>query len=76
MTTTLEDLKILRLRDVKQQIGLGRSSIYQMVKDGVFPRPVTLGYRSVGWLACDICEWLQAKRAGISYKQKPVSESR
>lgn len=70
MNATLEELKILRLRDVKQQIGLGRSSIYQMVKDGVFPKPVYLSCRSIGWHACDICEWLQAKRAGIAYKQQ------
>ena len=62
MTTTLEDLAILRLPDVKRLTGLGRSSIYQMMKDGIFPRSVALGYRAVGWTACDIRAWLQARR--------------
>lgn len=61
MTPTLEDLAILRLGDVKRLTGLCRSSIYQMMKDGLFPRSISLGYRAVGWTTGDIRAWLQAK---------------
>jgi len=70
MTPTLEDLAILRLSEVKRLTGLGRSSIYQMMKDGIFPRSFTLGYRAVGWMACDIRAWLEAKRNGTAYLQQ------
>lgn len=71
MTMTLEDLAMLRLEDVKRLTGLCRSTIYQMMKDGLFPRPVPLGYRSVGWPACDIRAWLEAKRdGGISAQEQ------
>ena len=61
MTADLEDLAILRLPEVKRLTGLGRSSIYQMIKDGVFPRPVSLSLRAVGWTAGDIRLWLEAR---------------
>jgi len=61
MSTNLEDLAILRLPEVKRLTGLGRSSIYQMIKDGVFPRPVSLSLRAVGWTAGDIRLWLETR---------------
>lgn len=45
---------ILRRKQVEQAVGLSRSTIYQRVKDGTFPRPVPLGGRMVGWRAADI----------------------
>ena len=62
MPTTLDELAVLRLADVKRLTGLCKSSIYQMMKNGNFPRRVVLGCRAVGWMACDIHAWLHAKR--------------
>jgi prophage regulatory protein len=50
---------ILRLPAVKSTTGLSRSTIYLRVAQGSFPRPVSLGERSVGWLEEEIQEWLQ-----------------
>jgi prophage regulatory protein len=49
---------ILRLPSVKARTGLSRSTIYQRIKEGSFPRPVNLGARAVGWLESEIEEWL------------------
>lgn len=49
---------VLRLVDVKRRIGLSRSTIYSRVRDGSFPRPVSLGGRAVGWIESDIQSWL------------------
>ncbi|RCI71322.1 AlpA family phage regulatory protein [Pseudomonas aeruginosa] len=46
-------MKILRLKTVIDCTGLARSTIYKYVAEGSFPRPVSLGDRSVGWL--DMC---------------------
>jgi len=51
--------KILRLPSVKQQTGLSRSTIYLRVKEGQFPKPVSLGGRSVGWIESEIQAWLE-----------------
>ncbi|MBN7129798.1 helix-turn-helix transcriptional regulator [Burkholderia multivorans] len=45
---------ILRRKQVEQVVGLSRSTIYQRIKDGTFPKPVSLGGRMVGWRASDI----------------------
>ena len=55
------DLAILRRPDVERLTGLPRSSIYRQMAEGVFPRPVSLGARSVGWKFSDIRAWLAAR---------------
>lgn len=49
---------ILRLPAVKTRTGLSRSTIYLAISRGLFPKPITLGARAVGWLESDIEEWL------------------
>ena len=52
---------ILRLPEVKQRTGLSRSSIYLRISNKVFPAPISLGGRSVGWLEVEIEEWIVAR---------------
>lgn len=49
---------ILRLLDVKKRTGLSRSSIYLRIANNEFPKSVSLGGRSIGWLEQDIDEWI------------------
>ncbi|WP_417519293.1 AlpA family phage regulatory protein [Marinobacter sp.] len=51
-------MQILRLRDVIQKTGLGRSSIYKFSGQGLFPCPIKLGGMSVGWTADRIERWI------------------
>lgn len=51
-------LAILRRKQVEREVGLSRSTIYQRIKDGTFPRPVRLGARAVGWRMGDIDRFL------------------
>jgi len=50
---------ILRLPKVKERTGLSRSSIYLKISQGLFPKPVSLGARAVGWISTEVDEWLQ-----------------
>jgi prophage regulatory protein len=52
---------ILRLPAVMRSTGLSRSTIYLRVAQGTFPRPVSLGGRSVGWLEHELDEWVQGR---------------
>ncbi len=54
---------ILRLPSVTKKTGLSRSSIYAYLKKGVFPAPIPLGERSVGWLETEVDEWLNSRIA-------------
>ncbi|MBB2931998.1 helix-turn-helix transcriptional regulator [Paraburkholderia silvatlantica] len=49
---------ILRRKQVEQIVGLSRSTIYQRMKDGTFPRAISLGGRMVGWRTSDIALFL------------------
>jgi prophage regulatory protein len=50
---------ILRRGQVEQEVGLKRSTIYQRMQEGTFPRPIRLGERAVGWRASDIERFLE-----------------
>ena len=56
-SNSLSGHRFLRLSDVKNQVGLGRSAIYDKIKRGDFPAPIHLGARAVGWLSDEICAW-------------------
>ena len=51
--------KILRLPIVKNRVGRSRSGIYLMMSQGLFPKPISLGGRSVGWLENEIEKWIE-----------------
>ncbi|MFP3613181.1 AlpA family phage regulatory protein [Paraburkholderia sp. SIMBA_050] len=50
---------ILRRTQVEFEVGLKRSTIYQRMQEGTFPRPIRLGERAVGWRAADIERFLE-----------------
>jgi prophage regulatory protein len=61
--------KIIRLPKVKELVGLGKTAIYDKIKEGAFPKPIKLG-RASGWLEGDVQEWIgqqvQAQRGGVA----------
>lgn len=52
---------IIRLNEVVSKTGLSRSTIYKYIAEGVFPRSVSLGYRSVGWVESEVVDWILAR---------------
>ena len=58
---TTKKERILRLADVKVRTGLSRSSIYLNISKGHFPKHISLGARSVGWLESEIDAWIQSR---------------
>ena len=53
--------RFLRLKKVTEQTGYGRTSIYEKVKAGEFPKPYSLGPRAVGWLAEEVDQWIESR---------------
>jgi len=58
-TYKISTFKILRLPDVENKIGRKKTGIYSMIAQGLFPAPISLGLRSVGWLESEIDQWLE-----------------
>lgn len=52
---------ILRRPAVQTITGLSRSTIYAMISEGTFPKPIRLGKRAVGWPESSITEWLESR---------------
>lgn len=49
---------LLRRHQVEARTGLSRSSIYERVAKGTFPRPVSLGCRAVAWVSSEVDSWI------------------
>jgi prophage regulatory protein len=54
-------MKVLRLHQVMATTGLSRSTIYKYISEKLFPKPLPLGERSVGWLESEVHDWLLAR---------------
>ena len=63
-------LTILRRKQVEARTGLSRSSIYARLRpnpkrpgdyDPSFPKPVSVGAKSVGWIEAEIEAWIAAQ---------------
>lgn len=52
-------VEIIRRKALEARIGLSCSTIYMMMSEGRFPRPLKIGRRAVGWRASDVEEWLK-----------------
>ena len=53
--------RMLRIKDLTQLLGVGRSSIYRMMKIGDFPAPVRLGVHTTCWPETEVHAWLNTK---------------
>lgn len=54
---------LIRLPRVRKDTGLGRSSIYEGVAAGTFPKPVRIGARAVAWVESEVNEWVAQRIA-------------
>ena len=53
--------RLLRRREVERITGMSRSSIYRLMHEGEFPRPVRVGPAAVRWKKSDITVWIEAR---------------
>ena len=59
-------LTILRRKQVQAESGYSRSTIYLRIAEGLWPKPVSLGVRAVGWPASEVSAMNAARIAGKS----------
>jgi prophage regulatory protein len=59
----------LKRPEIEQRTGLKRSTIYDKIKAGTFPKPVKLGARAVAWPEAEVEAWMKeriAHRGGLN----------
>lgn len=54
----MQDEKFLSLDDVLERTALAKSTLYQRIRAGDFPKPVPLGGRAKRWIASEIDQWI------------------
>lgn len=50
--------RILRRAQVETKTGFKRAHIYNLMKEGKFPKALRLGVRAVGWDSAEIDQWI------------------
>ena len=71
MSTT----RVWRLPEVITQTGLSRSTIYEMIGRGDFPRQFSLGPRAVGWSSSEVLAWVDLKMTAARADNSGPSET-
>ena len=69
-----QGVRVLRMQSVCEKVGLGRSSIYELIAQGQFPRPfrLTPGGRAVGWFEADLDAWLMSRRVSSETNESVI----
>jgi prophage regulatory protein len=53
----------LRLPEVQARTGLKRTTIYERVRNGDFPRPIKLSTRASAWISSEVDRWAEKRIA-------------
>ena len=51
--------RLIRRREVEQLTGLTRSTLYELVAKGKFPKPVPISAQAVAWVESEVADWQQ-----------------
>jgi prophage regulatory protein len=62
--------QLLRLPQVLARVGLRSTRVYQLIGDGLFPKPIKLGARAIAFVESEVDGWIEAQA------QKPRAEIR
>jgi prophage regulatory protein len=58
ISSEVKSARLIRLPEVMRQTGLARSSIYDGIRAGTFPKPVQLCGRNVAWVESEAQNWI------------------
>ena len=56
-------MRLIKLTEVEAKVGFRKSSIYQRIAEGTFPRPVKIGPNAVAWPESEIDAWISERIA-------------
>lgn len=60
-TNTTHERRIIRLPEVERRTGFKRSHLYNLMKEGRFPKAIKLGLRAVGWDSRAVDQWISER---------------
>lgn len=54
---------LLRRKEVERRVGLTRSTLYALMHEGKFPKPIPLVGRTVAWKQSSVDQWIEDRIA-------------
>ncbi|MCS3471227.1 prophage regulatory protein [Pseudomonas sp. JUb42] len=78
MNTALkeEPVELIRRPEVMKLTGIRTTKLYELIKEGQFPKQVHLGGRTVGWVKSEVIAWNRAQVAAARADQATPTKSR
>ncbi|TMX34629.1 AlpA family phage regulatory protein [Vibrio sp. Hep-1b-8] len=52
-------MQLIKIKEVMYRTSLSQASIYKRIQNGTFPKPVSLGARSVAWHEEEVSVWIR-----------------
>lgn len=53
--------RVIRLKEVMDQTGLSRSTIFALQKQGIFPPSIKIGPKAAGWYEDEVQHYLKTR---------------
>lgn len=57
----MQEDRYIRIKELATILGIGKSTIYRLVKDGKFPKQIKLTERTAVWKLSAINSWIKDK---------------
>ena len=67
-------MRLLRFKELKNIVGLGRTTIWRLEHRGEFPRRRQISHNAVAWLEDEVEEWVKT-RGQVGTAGQTVSDS-
>lgn len=64
--------RFVKLDEVKRRVGLGKSMIYRLIREGKFPPPYKLSPFASRWSDREVVAWIQDVKDGFEGKKRKV----
>jgi prophage regulatory protein len=64
--------RFVKLDEVTRRAGLGKSMIYQMIREGRFPAPYKLSPFAARWSERELVAWINDVKDGFEGKKRKV----
>lgn len=58
MNRSIRPARIIRKPELWVKVGLSDASVYRLEKKGRFPKRVQIGPNTVGWIECEVDQWI------------------
>ena len=58
-----EQVRLIRLPEVIERVGLSKQTIYRLIKKNKFPAAKKLNERAIAWVSIDIDKWIENRES-------------